>query len=219
MLIEARRAGDLLGATKMDRPEDVEANPVTNKVYVALTNNSRRRPDQINAANPRADNRFGHLVEMVPPEGDHTASRYTWDILVKCGDPTIARVGATFNPNTTKDGWFAMPDNVAIDGLGRLWVATDSNSPAKTGRNDGLWAMETEGAARGTSKLFFRVPNGAEMCGPEFTSDDETLFLAVQHPGEGDEDDPPPSRPPSRTPPPAGRTSRLTCRPAPLWWW
>jgi hypothetical protein len=71
-----------------------------------------------------------------------------------------------------------------------LWIATDGNSPAKTGRADGLWAVETEGAARATSKLFFRVPNGAEMCGPYFTANDETLFLAIQHPGEADDDDP-----------------------------
>jgi uncharacterized protein len=190
VVIEARRAGDLLGATKMDRPEDVEASEKTNKVYVILTNNSRRTAGQVDAANPRSDNRFGHIVEMMPEGGNHASPKFTWEILVRCGDPSIAAVGATFHPNTTKDGWFGMPDNCAIDAMGRLWIATDGNQPSRTGRADGVWALETDGAARGTSKLFYRVPNGAEMCGPEFTPDMETFFVAVQHPGEPDEDDP-----------------------------
>jgi uncharacterized protein len=190
VVIEARRAADLLGATKMDRPEDVEANPITDKVYVMLTNNSQRKADEASGANPRANNRFGHIVEILPKDRDHSAAEFTWEVLVRCGDPSIAAVGATFNPATTKDGWFGMPDNCAVDWMGRLWVTTDGNSEARTGRNDGVWAMETEGAARGTSKLFYRVPNGAEMCGPEFTPDMETFFVAVQHPGEPDDDDP-----------------------------
>ena len=189
VLIEARSAADLLGATKMDRPEDIEANAKTDKVFVMLTNNAQRKPDQVDAANPRADNRFGHIIEIAPDGADHAAPRFRWEILVKCGDPAIAAVGATFNPNTSKDGWFGMPDNCAVDALGRLWIATDGNYPKRTGRADGLWAMETEGAARATSKLFFRCPHGAEMCGPEFTPDATTLFLAVQHPGETDESD------------------------------
>jgi secreted PhoX family phosphatase len=190
VLIEARRAGDLLGATKMDRPEDVEANPATNKVYVNLTYNERRKPEQVDAANPRAESRFGHIIEMIPPDADHTAVRFRWEILVRCGDPAIAAVGAKFSARTTRNGWFGMPDNLAVDHQGRLWIATDGNSGSKTGRTDGLWAMETEGPLRGTSKHFFRVPTGAEMCGPCFTPDDETLFVAVQHPGEADENDP-----------------------------
>ncbi len=41
-----------------------------------------------NAANPRADNTFGHIVEMTPPNGDHAAQSYEWDILVMCRDPS-----------------------------------------------------------------------------------------------------------------------------------
>jgi hypothetical protein len=80
-----------------------------------------------------------------------------------------------------------MPDNCVVDSQGRLWIATDGNSPKLTGRTDGLWALETEGEQRGTSKHFFRVPIGAELCGPFFTPSDESLFLAVQHPGEAEE--------------------------------
>ncbi|PIK71921.1 dTDP-glucose 4,6-dehydratase, partial [Methylobacterium frigidaeris] len=190
VLIETRRAADLLGATKMDRPEDVEANPKTGKVYVMLTNNVRRKADQVDAANPRPDNRFGHIVELAPDGGDFAADRFAWEVLVRCGDPSIAAVGATFSSSTTKDGWFGMPDNCAVDSQGRLWVSTDGNSPSKTGRTDGIWAMETQGPRRGTGKHFFQVPLGAEMCGPYFTPDDTTFFVAVQHPGEADEEDP-----------------------------
>jgi secreted PhoX family phosphatase len=187
VLIETRRAADLLGATKMDRPEDIEANPATNRVYVMLTNNTRRKEDQVDAANPRANNAFGHIIEMMPEGGNHAATAFAWEVLVKCGDPSVASVGATFSSETTKNGWFGMPDNCAIDSQGRLWISTDGNNAKATGRADGLWALETEGELRGTSRHFFRVPLGAEMCGPCFTPNDETLFLAVQHPGESEE--------------------------------
>jgi secreted PhoX family phosphatase len=153
-----------------------------------LTNNNRRTAEQLDAANPRPDNRFGHIIEMIPDGGDHAGTKFRWEILVKCGDPSVAAVGASFNPATTKDGWFGMPDNCVVDASGRLWVATDGNNPKATGRADGVWAMETEGPARGTSKLFFRVPNGAELCGPEFTPDLATLFVAIQHPGESEDE-------------------------------
>jgi len=182
--IDARLAADLLGATRMDRPEDVQPNTVTGKVYVMLTNNTKRKEADIDKANPRPDNAFGHIIEMTPSDGDHAAETFTWDMLVKCGDPDIADVGAMWNPETSKDGWFACPDNAAVDKDGRLWIATDQgDSWPRTGRADGLFAMETEGASRGTPKLFFRVPIGAELCGPCFTPDGETMFVAVQHPG------------------------------------
>jgi secreted PhoX family phosphatase len=184
VLIQTRRAADFLEATPMDRPEDVEPDE-NGRIYVMLTNNTRRKPGDENAANPRAENAFGHIIEITAPENDYAADSMTWEILVKCGDPSVAEVGATFSPATSENGWFGMPDNCAVDAAGRLWIATDGNSMEETGRADGLWALETEGEGRGTSKHFYRVPVGAELCGPWFANDDEVLFLGVQHPGDG----------------------------------
>ena len=184
VVIDARLAADALGATPMDRPEDVEPNPHNGRVYVMLTNNKKRTADQVDGANPRAGNWLGHIIEMTPPDGDHEAETFNWDILVKCGNPAIAGVGATWNPETSSHGWFAAPDNCAIDGQGRLWIATDQgNNWRRTGKADGLYGLETEGDLRGHSKLFYRCPVGAELCGPCFSPDGETLFVAVQHPG------------------------------------
>jgi secreted PhoX family phosphatase len=211
VLIETRRAADLVGATKMDRPEDIEPNEKTGKVYLMLTNNTRRKAEQADAANPRPDNAFGHIVEMTPPDGDHAADRFAWEILVKCGDPSVAAVGATFSPATTKDGWFGMPDNCAIDGEGRPLDRHRRQQHKATGRTDGLWALETEGEARGTSKYFFRCPVGAELCGPMFTPDTRPPSSRSSTRARRTRR----ARPAASTrPPPAGPTSRRACRPA-----
>jgi secreted PhoX family phosphatase len=184
VVIETRRAATLLGATPMDRPEDVDPNPRNGRVYVLLTNNSKRKPDAVDASNPRGPNIWGHILELAPPDGDHAADSARWDILVKGGDPADPAVGAMWNPATSDSGWFACPDNCTIDPQGRLWVTTDQGSNWKkaSGTADGVWALETEDAARGTGRMFYRVPVGAEMCGPCFTPDGKTLFVAVQHP-------------------------------------
>jgi len=181
VVIEARHAAKLLGATPMDRPEDVQPHPTNGKVYVMLTNNNKRQPGQEDAANPRADNVNGHIVELTAPNGDHGAARFDWDVLVLCGP---LGSNATWNPATSANGWFASPDNCTIDPHGRLWVATDQGAKwPGTGSADGIWALGTSGADRGRGQMFFRVPVGAEMCGPCFAPDGRTLFAAVQHPG------------------------------------
>ncbi len=186
VLIEPRRAADLLGATPMDRPEDVVPNAKTGKVYVMLTNNTKRKTP--NVANPRAANVFGHIIEISELDNNHAQTRGYWDMLVKGGDHKNKDHDAYFHPETSENGWFASPDNGAIDPTGRLWVSTDQGPKANlTGTNDGLWSLETEGPLRGMSKMFFRVPMGAEMSGPVFADDGESLFLAVQHPGDIEE--------------------------------
>ncbi|WP_108680837.1 PhoX family phosphatase [Methyloceanibacter sp. wino2] len=184
VLIDARLAADEVGATKMDRPEDVQPNEETRRVYVMLTNNTKRNAGTVDAANPRPNNKFGHIIEMIPDGGDFGADTFTWNILVRCGDPTKMELGAYWNAATTEDSWFVSPDNATVDPEGRLWIATDQGKYwQQTGRADGLFALETEGIRRGTPRMFFRVPMGAELCGPCFTPDGKTLFLSVQHPG------------------------------------
>jgi secreted PhoX family phosphatase len=194
VLIETRLAADLLGATPMDRPEDVQPNPATGKVYVLLTNNSKREAGDLNPVNDRPDNLWGQIVEISPRGGDHAAAVADWSLLVKCGDPTNPATGAVWNAATSANGWFACPDNAAADGMGRLWVSTDQGGGWKkaSGTADGLWGLETEGEGRGAGRMFFRVPVGAELCGPLLTADSKTLFLAVQHPAtDGVKDYPP----------------------------
>jgi secreted PhoX family phosphatase len=184
VLIDARRAADLLGATPMDRPEDVEPDPSSARVYVLLTGNAGRGPAAVDAPNPRARNHFGHILELLAPGGDHAQAVFRWEVLVRCGDPAIPAVQARWNPATSRSGWFAAPDNVTCDHRGNLWVATDQGRGWRvTGTADGLWLLDTRGKDRGRGRMFFRGPVGAEICGPAFTPDDRSLFLAVQHPG------------------------------------
>ncbi|MCA3364469.1 MAG: PhoX family phosphatase [Roseomonas sp.] len=187
VLIEARRAADLLGATPMDRPEDVEANPVNGRVYVMLTNNSRRTAEQVNRANPRARNVHGHIVEIIPPGAgsarvDHAATEARWGIFIAAGKPGVD-AGAQYHRATSDQGWLSCPDNCTFDKKGRIWIATDG-APETSGVADGLYAADTAGHGRALTRLFYQAPTGAEVCGPCFTPDNKTIFLAIQHPGE-----------------------------------
>ncbi len=195
VLIETRRAGDLVGATPMDRPEDVDINPRTGTVYAMLTNNSNRRPAgdanaraRVNGANPRPSNNFGHVLAMSPPRAgngfDHAATTFSWTVPILCGKPDGSTEGARYGAGTTPDGMFAAPDNVAFDNQGRMWITTDQGEAWRglSGAADGVFAMDVEGPGAYASRRFYSVPIGAEMCGPCFTPDNRTLFVAVQHP-------------------------------------
>jgi hypothetical protein len=188
VLLETRRAADLLKPTPMDRPEDVEANPVTNKVYIALTKNDKRTPDQVDPANQRFYNVYGHVIEMVPPsvggKPDHGAEVFEWDMFLRAGDHSKKNVGAKYGDGTSAAGWFANPDNFSFDSKGRMWILTDGFPDF--GVADGLWCCDTEGAARAQTRHFFAVPRGAEVNGGAFTPDDKAIFIAVQHPAEED---------------------------------
>jgi hypothetical protein len=189
VVLQARKAGDLLGATPMDRPEDFEPNPVNGRVYLVLTKNSKRKPEQVNAANTRAKNTTGHILELLPPgegkDADHAAAQFKWDVFILAGDPKAADQGAQYGGEVSANGWFANPDNIAFDPQGRLWIATDGAPDFDIA--DGLYATEVDGPGRAVPKLMYAVPMNAELCGPCFTPDGQTLFVSVQHPAEKSE--------------------------------
>jgi uncharacterized protein len=213
VLVETRRAADLLGATPMDRPEDVETNPANGRVYAMLTNNVRRTEAQVNPANPRPRNAHGHVLEIIPPPGagaagpvprqdeagahvgatgaggaagapDHAATEARWEIFIAGGKPGVDH-GAQYHRATSDVGWLSCPDNCAFDSRGRIWIATDGMDDA-AGLADGVYAADTAGLGRGLTRLFYQAPTGAEVAGPRFTPDDTTLFLSIQHPAEED---------------------------------
>ena len=181
VLLFTRTAAASVGATPMDRPEDVERNPVTGKVYMACTNNTGRQ--EPGAANPRVRNRYGHVVEVTEAE-DQTSTTFTWALPVVCGDPS--------DPSTYFSGLpasevmpIACPDNLAFDSQGGLWVSTDGQ-PGSLNLNDALHHVATEGPDRGKVQTFLTVPVGAETCGPLVDVDEGVVMVCVQHPGEVD---------------------------------
>ncbi|MFV9507167.1 MAG: PhoX family protein [Oscillochloridaceae bacterium umkhey_bin13] len=186
VVINVRKAADLVGATKMDRPEDVEPNPVTKKIYVALTNNTQRGTEgraATDAANPRARNATGHVIEISEAGDNYAATTFRWEMFILAGLPSDA---STFFAGFDKSqvSPIGAPDNVAFDNAGNLWIATDGAARAIK-YNDGLFAVPVQGPQRGNVQQFFSTVAGSEVCGPEFTPDNRTLFLAIQHPGEG----------------------------------
>ncbi|MFQ6172346.1 PhoX family protein [Oryzobacter sp. R7] len=184
VLVLTRLAADKVGATKMDRPEDVEPNPVTGKVYVALTNNTNRGVGTnagADEANPRITNREGHVLELTEAGNDPTALTFGWNLLLVCGTP--GRTGTYFGGYEGPVSPISCPDNVAFDSTGALWISTDGQ-PGSIGLDDALHRVTLEGPDRGKVEQFLAVPRDAETCGPVIHDQDGLVFVCVQHPGE-----------------------------------
>ncbi|MCX7891646.1 MAG: PhoX family phosphatase [Burkholderiales bacterium] len=183
----ARRAGDVVGATKMDRPEWIAVHPVTKEVYCTLTNNADRGKEKQpgpDAANPRPANIYGHIIRWREAGGDPAATRFAWDVFVLAGDkqhPDPAKRG------NVKGDDFGCPDGLWFDARGVLWIQTDAAARAmasedwrRIGNNQMLAADVTTGEIR----RFLTGPRNCEVTGATMTPDGRTLFVNIQHPGE-----------------------------------
>jgi secreted PhoX family phosphatase len=187
VLVNTRRSADLVGATKMDRPEWIAVHPTGREVYCSLTNNSQRgRPNLAgsDAANPRANNVFGHIIRWREKHGDPTAAQFEWDVFLLCGDPAHADPNKRGN---IKGDIFGSPDGLWFDQRGVLWIQTDvSTSALNKGDyvNMGNNQMLAADPATREVRRFLTGPKGCEITGIVATPDGRSMFINIQHPGE-----------------------------------
>jgi secreted PhoX family phosphatase len=194
VLIKARQASDVLGGTKMDRPEWLSIDAASKTVYCTLTNNSARgvgKNPAVDAANPRANNTMGNIIQW--QEGkDFDATAFTWTHFVMAGDSANARAETKGN---IKGDLFGCPDGIIISPNGMLWVQTDAFATELNKgdfKNFGNNQMLAYDPKTGAFKRFLAGPVNCEITGLAFTPDGTTMFVNVQHPGEsaGEQSDP-----------------------------
>ncbi len=192
--IFTRIAASKVGATTMDRPEWVAANPLKAEAYCCLTNNKHRgiKPNKggdstpVGGPNPRKKNHYGQIVRWIPDAGQHDAVGFSWDLFVLAGNPRVHKHNDNAgSENISADNIFNSPDGLHFDSRGGLWIQTDGNYSNK-GRYEGMGnnQMLLGNTVTGEIKRFLVGPKEAEITGAAWSEDRRTLFVGVQHPGE-----------------------------------
>jgi secreted PhoX family phosphatase len=180
--VRTREAAKIAGATPMDRPEWLSIHPQSREVYVSLTNNKSRHA--ADAANPRVQNIYGHIVRWKESDNDPTANRFQWQVFLFGGNPSHEDPAYRSN---AKGDFFACPDGLKFDSSGTLWIQTDMSSSVigkpgfvEIGHNMMLAANPNTGETR----RFLTGPKGCEITGMAMTPDRKAMFINIQHPGE-----------------------------------
>lgn len=164
VLIRAREAAKLLGATPLNRPEDIEIDPITGNIFVSLTNNKNK------------NDYHGSIMKVEETNGAFDALTFK---------------ASTYKAGGETSG-FSCPDNLAFDMSGNLWMTSDmsgdamnkEDGPYMPFKNNSLFVIPRYGENAGKVIRVASAPIDAELTGPWFSPDGKTLFLSVQHPGE-----------------------------------
>jgi secreted PhoX family phosphatase len=179
-----RAAADLVGATKMDRPEWIDTFPRSLTAIATLTNNDRRGTGTnppTDAANPRVRNVYGHIITWTYRK-DWTEPTFRWDVFALGGDPDVPAHGSTIVGDK-----YGSPDGIYVAPSGRLWIQTDvSGSTVNAGDYAGFGnnQMLCADPATRETRRFLVGPNVCEVTGVMVTPDERTMFVGIQHPGE-----------------------------------
>jgi len=168
VLIRAREAARLLGATPLNRPEDIEIDPISGNIFISLTNNKGK------------DDYHGSILKIEEDNGAFDALTFKASTYIAGGE----------------ENGFSCPDNLAFDMAGNLWITSDmsgsamnkEDGPYMPFKNNGLFVIPRHGEDAGKVIQMASAPRDAELTGPWFSPDGKTLFLSVQHPGEQTKD-------------------------------
>ena len=188
-LVFARLAADKLGATTMDRPEWVAANPHKTEAYVCLTNNKNRgkegKNQPVNAVNHRVNNQYGQIARWIPTDGNHSSDTFDWDLFVVACNPAVHTGDNAGSGNITQENMFNSPDGLKFDKFGNLWIQTDGKYSddgdfAGMGNNQ----MLLGNTLTGEISRFLVGPKECEVTGLTWSVDHKTMFVGIQHPGE-----------------------------------
>ena len=199
ILIDAHLAANAAGVTCTARPEDTQV-AKDGRLFIAFTSgypsSSDGSPDQRIFKGPDGEAyEYGWIMRLVEDGDRPDAMTFRWQMFATGGEPTFGGLG------------FSNPDNLEFDDQGNLWMVTDistnkhnqivpENRIDKDGKpinqaslcglfgNNSIWYIPTSGSNAGQAYLFGIGPTESETSGPFFTKDGETLFLAIQHPGE-----------------------------------
>ena len=168
LLVNARLAADILGATPMDRPEWAAIAP-NKMVYCTLTNNRDR--SVADAANPEAPNTDGHIIRWLDSD-DMVGETFEWEIFILASQ------------TREEDGVFTDPDGLGIDPDGRVFIQTDGGQPQ--GLQDQMLVVDSgsDDPVGDVRRLFVGVASD-EITGQTMTPDRRTMFINIQHPGNG----------------------------------
>lgn len=161
VLIRLREAAPLVGGSPLARPEDIEIDPITGDVFIALTNNYDK------------ENYHGSILKISESEG-YDGMTFEHEHYLTGGE----------------EMGFSCPDNMEFDVSGNLWFTSDMSGsvmqaePYTQFKNNGLFVVPRNGDKAGQVIQVASAPTHAEFTGPCFSDDYKTLFLSVQHPGE-----------------------------------
>lgn len=185
ILINTRLAASVVGATPMDRCEWIASHKESGsrEVFATLTNNKNRT--QANAANPRTKNLYGQILKWIP-KNSHKDDEFTWEIFTLVGNPDNQKGLNKGSNNITSENKFNSPDGLKFDRDGRLWIQTDGSYSNK-GEYAGMGnnCMLAANPKTGEIKRFLTGPIACEITGIAFDEDYTTMFVGIQHPGEG----------------------------------